>query len=174
MKTGKLTVTAILLSLSFAISLLESFVPVNAVIPIPGLKLGLANIAVMAAFFLCGRASALCVAVFRPLMTLVLFGNVTSFILSMSGSLISFCGLMFTNLLYDKLFSFGGISVISAVLHAAGQIIAASFVVSDGAVYSYLPLLAAASSATGLINGMIMNAVYDRVQVIYKKKGRTK
>ena len=164
MKTGKLTLTALLLSLSFAISLLESLVPINAIIPIPGLKLGFANIAVMAAYLLCGRRYALCVSLFRPLLTFILFGNVTSFILSLSGGLFAFVGLIMTFGLYNKAFSFGGISVISAILHSTGQIVAASFVVADSAVFGYLPLLAAASSVTGLFNGFIMNAVLSRVK----------
>ncbi len=164
MKTGKLTLSALLLSLSFAISLLESFVPINAVIPIPGLKLGFANIAVMAAYLLCGRRYALCIAFLRPLLTFFLFGNVTSFILSLSGGLVSFAGICATFCLYDKVFSFGGISVISALLHSTGQIFAATVVVSDSSVFAYLPLLAAASSVTGLLNGFIMNAVFARLQ----------
>lgn len=164
MKTGKLTLTALLLSLSFAISLLEAFVPINAVIPIPGLKLGFANIAVMAAFLQCGKGYALCITLFRPLLTFLLFGNVTSFILSLSGGILAFAGLLVTFGLYNKVFSFGGISVISALLHSTGQILAATVVVADTAVVAYLPLLAAASSVTGLFNGFIMNAVLSRLQ----------
>ncbi len=164
MKTGKLTLSALLLSLSFAISLLESFVPINALIPIPGLKLGFANIAVMAAYLLCGRRYAFCIVFLRPLLTFFLFGNVTSFVLSLSGGLLSFAGICATLCLYDKVFSFGGISVILALLHSTGQIFAATVVVSDGSVFAYLPLLAAASSATGLLNGFIMNAVLSRLQ----------
>ncbi len=169
MKTGKLTLTALLLSLSFAISLLEAFVPIGAVIPIPGLKLGFANIAVMAAYLLCGKRYAFCITVFRPLLTFVLFGNVTSFILSLSGGVLAFLGILSTFKLYGKVFSFGGISVISALLHSTGQIFAATVVVADTAVIAYLPLLAAASAVTGLFNGFIMNVVLDRL----RRAGRT-
>lgn len=162
-KTTKLTLTALFLSLSFMLSLLEGFVPISVFVPIPGLKLGFANIAVMAAILYCGRISALCIVVLRPLLNLLLFGNITSFILSLSGGLLSYFVLLFTVKLYKKAFTFGGISVISAVCHSIGQIIAASIVVTSGAVYSYLPLLCAASAVTGMLTGVVMNLVYSRL-----------
>ena len=165
MKTGKITLTALFLSFSFILSILEGFVPIAAIVPIPGLKLGFANIAVMAALIYCGRLPALCVVVFRPLLNLILFGNVTSFILSLSGGLLAYSVLLFTIKLYGKVFTFGGISVISAVCHSIGQIIAASFVVTSGAVYSYLPLLCAASAVTGIINGILMNMIISRIKI---------
>ena len=163
MKTGKLTLTAMLLSVSFALSLIESFVPINALIPLPGLKLGFANLAVMTAYILCDKVCALCVSLLRPVLMLFLFGNVTSFVLSISGAVLAYFGLVVSVRLYERVFSFGGVSVICALLHSVGQIIAASFVVSDGAVFAYLPLLCAASGITGLLNGFIMNAVISRI-----------
>ena len=166
MKTGKLTLTAMLLSVSFALSIIESFVPINAIIPLPGLKLGFANLAVMTAYVLCDKSCALCVSLLRPILMLFLFGNATSFVLSISGAILAFIGLVVSARLYERVFTFGGISVISALLHSVGQIIAASFVVSDGAVFAYLPLLCAASAVTGLLNGFIMNAVISRIRKV--------
>lgn len=171
MKTRKITLTALFVAISFALSLLEAFVPVAAVIPIPGLKLGLANIAVTAALFMCGKTAALSVAVLRPLLSLLLFGNVTGFFMSLCGGLFSFASLMLFFRFYGKVFTFGGISVMCAVFHSIGQITAASFVMTDLWVFSYLPLLCAASSAAGLLNGMIMNAVIGKLDKILNHGG---
>ena len=166
MKTGKITFTALLLSLSFSLSLIESFIPVSAFIPVPGLKLGFANIAVMAALFLCGRFSALCIVVLRPVLNLIMFGNITSFILSLSGGILSYAVLVISVKMYGKVFSFGGISIICAVFHSIGQVAAAAFFVSDTVIFGYLPLLCAASSATGLLNGFIMNCIIERITIL--------
>ena len=163
MKTGKLTVTAMLLSVSFAVSVIEGMIPLNFTAAVPGLKLGFANIAVAAALFMCGKSSAFCVAVLRPFLSFIVFGNVTSFILSLSGGLIAFCSLCMAEKLYGKVFSFCGLSVISAVFHSIGQITAACFVVSDIWIITYLPLLCAASSATGFLTGCFMNTVIPRL-----------
>ena len=160
MKTSKITACALFLSVSFVISLLEGAVPLPL---IPGLKLGFANIAVVAAFFYMGKNWALSIVITRPLLALLLFGNLTSFLLSLSGGLLAWLSLCFTLRLYTKALSFCGISAISAVCHSIGQILAASLVVADYAVYAYLPLLCAASSVAGFFTGCIMNAIIPRI-----------
>ena len=160
MKTAKITATALLLSVSFILSLLEGYVPLNLV---PGLKLGFANIAVTTAVYMLGMRWAFLIVVLRPILSLLLFGNFTSFVLSLSGGIIAFASVCATKKLYGKICSFCGISVISAVCHSIGQIVAAIFVVSDSAVLSYLPLLCAASSVTGFITGCVMNSVIPRI-----------
>lgn len=167
MKTGKLTVTAMLLSVSFAVSVLEGMIPLNITAAVPGLKLGFANIAVVAALFMCGKAYAFSVVLLRPLLTLLVFGNITSFILSLCGGVLSFISLILASKMYGKVFSFCGISVISAVSHSIGQIIAASFVVSDAWIFAYLPLLCSASVITGFITGMLMNTLIPKL-ILYR------
>ena len=41
----------IMIALAFILSYLESFIPINAIIPIPGVKLGFANIVVLFALY---------------------------------------------------------------------------------------------------------------------------
>lgn len=166
MRTGKIPETALLLSLSFGLSFAERFVPVMVLFPIPGLKLGFANIAVMAALECCGAGSALAVVLLRPVLSYLFFGSVTGLVLSLSGGLLAFGALLLCMRglrLYGSVFSYAGLSVVSAVFHSIGQIAAVSVVVSDGAIFGYLPVLCAASTLTGILTGAIMNAVIPRV-----------
>ena len=166
----KITLCALLLSVSFCISIFEGFVPISAVIPVPGLKFGFANIAVVAALYLCGTLPAFCIVILRPLLSFIIFGNVTGSLLSLGGGIFSFIILIVLKRSYGKLFSFRGISCVCAVFHAAGQICAASVIMSDIFIFSYLPVLSAASCITGFLNGMVMNMVIPPLSRIYGEK----
>ena len=159
----KLTRTALLLAVSFVLSWLESFVPLRLLFPIPGLKLGLANIAVTAALFAVGKKAALCLVVLRPPLSFFLFGNITGCALSLCGGLLSLTALLAALPLYRKTLSLGGISVLSAVCHGIGQCAAAAALMKSGAIFFYTPLLCAASSITGLFTGWMMNGVIFKI-----------
>lgn len=169
-KMRKITLCALLLSVSFCISVFESFVPISSVIPIPGLKFGFANIAVVAALYICGKFSAMCIVVLRPLLSLIVFGNITGAVLSLCGGLFSYIALIITIKAYKKSLSFRGISSVCAVFHAFGQICAASIIMSDIYVFSYLPVLCVASAITGFLNGIVMNIAIPPISRIYGEK----
>lgn len=166
----KITLCALLLSVSFCISVLEGFVPINAIIPIPGLKFGFANIAVVAALYICGNFSAFCIVILRPFISFILFGNITSAALSLCGGIFSFVILVILKYTYNRYLSFRGISSVCAVFHAAGQICAASVIMNSSYVFSYLPVLCTASCITGFLNGIVMNAVVPPLSRVYGVK----
>lgn len=158
-----LTRTALLLAVSFVLSWLESFIPLRAFFPIPGLKLGLANAAVMTAMLTVGKRSALSIAVLRPILNLLLFGNATSFFLSLCGGLLSFAVLCALLPLYRRYVTLGGISVLCAVFHGIGQCAAAGVLMRSGGIWLYAPLLCAASCVTGLFTGWLTETVISHI-----------
>ncbi len=164
MKIKKLSLTALLLSFSLVVSILEGFIPVQSFIPLPGVKLGLANISVMAALVYAGRASAFAIAVLRPLIMLLLFGNPASFILSLSGGLLATVCAIITVRMYNRVCSFVGISALCAVAHSIGQLAAAGIILSFSVLW-YLPALVIGSSLTGALTGLIMNYIFTRVKL---------
>lgn len=170
MKGRKLTETALLLAVSFALSWLESFIPIRALCPIPGLKLGLANLAVTTAILFVGKRNAFAIVCLRPLLSFLLFGNATATLLSLCGGVFALCTVIVALPLYGRVFSLGGLSVISAVFHGIGQCLAACLVTESAAVLWYLPLLCAASSLTGLFTGSLMNTVTARLVPLYEKR----
>ena len=139
-------------------------IPVSAFISIPGVKLGFANIATMAALVYLGKSEALVVAVARPLVMLLLFGNPTGFVISLCGGLLALiCAMLFVGIC-GKICTFIGVSVLCALSHSIGQMIAASAILSFSALY-YLPLLIIGSSLTGAVTGLLMNIIFSRVKV---------
>ena len=157
MKQSYFVQTALFAAAAIALSALERLVPLDAFFPIPGLRLGLANLAVMAAYVRLGKRSALCVGVLKVLSVFVTFGNLTALVLSAAGTALAFLALLLCGKLADRFCTYIGVSALCAVCHAAGQLGAASALSGSSAVWYLFPLLAAASGVTGALTGLVMN-----------------
>ncbi len=147
---------AMLIGAAMMISYLEAILPLEFVIPLPGVKLGFANLAVMIAFFALGTADAAAVSFIRVLLTGLLFGSGISMLFSALGALLAFMGLIVYRFVLKKLISPIGASVLCAALHNVGQLVAAMLVLSDGAVIAYAPIMLAASVFCGALNGILL------------------
>lgn len=164
-KLRKLTLCALFLAASVIISIVEGMSGVNAFIPLPGVKLGFCNIAVTACFYIVSPAGAFVISVIRPLFLFLFSGNPVSLAMSFSGSIVSFLSLVLTKKTHGKLFSYAGVSCVSAVFHSIGQIIAAMLIMNDITLLWYLPLFVAASSVAGTVSGTVMNIILPRLSV---------
>lgn len=120
---------------------------------IPGVKLGLANLAIVTVMYIYGNKEAFTVNFIRILISGLLFTNIFSILFSLSGAAISFA--VMAILKNTDKFSVMGVSVAGGVSHNIGQIIIASFVVETYSVVYYLPVLI----VSGIITGMIIGAV---------------
>lgn len=164
-KVTRIAIDASLVGVALILSMVEAMFPIGA-LPIPGFKIGLANIAITVACFRYGWGDAAAVSLVRMLISFLLFGNPTSFWFSLAGGFIVVALLaLIRSSGISRYFSFIGISVICAVGHNAGQFIV-SLLLFGSAVTSYLPALCAASLIYGVINGIIMcllpNKIYKR------------
>lgn len=151
----RLTADAMLIGAAMMISYVEAVLPLDFIV-LPGVKLGLANLAVMIAFFTLGAADAAIVSIIRVILCGMLFGNGMSMIFSLLGALFAFVGLIVYRRALQRVLSPIGASILCAVLHNVGQLIAAGLVLSDGAVISYAPVMLCASVVCGGINGMLL------------------
>lgn len=151
----RLTLDAVLLMIALIFSYVESLIPV--LLPIPGLKLGLANIVVMYAFYYVGILDSAVISGLRVIMISILFGSVTSFGFSIFGAVLSFLMLILSKPLYNKQYvSIIGVSILCATAHNTGQILAAILLFKSINILTYLPLLLLLSIPTGILTGLIM------------------
>ncbi|MHC1694349.1 MAG: Gx transporter family protein [Eubacteriales bacterium] len=119
--------SSMLLALSLIVAYIEGIMPLQAVVPIPGVKLGLANIVIVLAVLLVGYFPAFIVMVLRCVMSSLLFGSVTTLAFSLSGGLLSFAvSSLLIRLFFPRSLSLIGISVAGAAAHNIGQIAAAA------------------------------------------------
>lgn len=120
-------------------------------LPVPGVKLGLANVAVLAALEVTDRRSALLVCALRVVLASALFGSPVSMLYALSGALCAFC-VMALLLRWGK-FSLPAVSAAGGCAHNAAQLAAAYLATGAPGLISYLPVLIVSGVATGLATG---------------------
>ena len=150
-QTKQLTLCAVMLSLALALSYLERFIPLQMVIPLPGVKLGLANIVTLIALYLLGTKAAFAILVPRCIMGAVFGGGITGLLFSMTGGLLAMSVMALCRRI--PCFSVYGVSVLGAAAHNIGQILAAMVLLESVYVGAYLPYLLLVAIATGMATG---------------------
>ena len=133
---------------------------IEAVIPspLPGVKPGIANIVTLFVLFQYGFATAAWVSLLRVFASSLLLGQFLSptFVLSLSGALLSLAALFFAQHLPKKYFSAISLSIFAAFAHIAGQLLVVWLwlIPHTGVVY-LIPVFALAALVFGLINGLV-------------------
>lgn len=164
----KLTLNSILISLAVVLSFIEHLIPLNLIVPMPGIKLGFANIVTMFALFCVDIPSAIIITILRCILSSLLFGGMTSLLYSLSGAFLALIAMILLKLGYNKVFTLLGISIGGAAAHNIGQILMASIMMKNFAIFAYLPILLLASLVTGLITAIIASGV---IGIFEKNKG---
>ena len=142
---------ASLLTMSIVLSMFEGLIP----IPVPGVKLGLANIIILVMLYDFKTSEAFLVLIIRIFLVGILRGNIfqVPFFMSLCGGLTSFVIMRIFSLF--KFFSIIGVSVIGSVFHCVGQLVIAIILLGTSQVVYYLPLIAILSTVTGVLTGII-------------------
>ncbi|MEG0216121.1 MAG: Gx transporter family protein [Hungatella sp.] len=164
-KQGKTALYGMLIALAFILSYLEAMIPLP--IPIPGVKLGLANLVTMVALYTVGVRGTIVVSLIRIVLTGFTFGNLFSMIYSLSGSIVSLLLMMLCK--KSNWFSSIGVSIAGGIGHNIGQMIIAAFVVQTAGVFYYLPALLVAGVVAGTLIGILGGMVTKRIQSFIKK-----
>ena len=161
MKTKKIAVLALAIALAMILSFVESQIP--AFVAIPGVKVGLANIAVVFVLYKLGWKEAVLISLVRVFMVSVLFGTAVSLFYSVAGAVLSLTGMVL--LKKTGLFSTVAVSVTGGVLHNVGQILMACLLLETNVIVYYLPFLILSGVIAGVVIGVVSAIMVDRVQV---------
>lgn len=164
-KVKNIAFYGLMTALALVFSYLESFIPINALIPIPGVKLGFANIVVVFALYLMKPLDALVIGVLRVLLSGLLFGNPMTIAYSLVGCFLSWLVMTLTK---NTKLSMVGVSMLGGIMHNIGQLIVAVVLTSTVRIAYYLPVLLVAGTVTGFIMGYASKLVVDRVSKIKK------
>lgn len=151
MKTKKLTITAILSATSLIIFVLESQIP--PLVPVPGVKLGLANVITLYTMATLGPQTAFIVLLVKIFLGNLFTGTAVSLIYSLTGGILCFLAeyIMFKFVSKEQLWA---VSITGAVFHNAGQIIAAIFLLGTDKIVWYLAVLVPVAVLTGVFTGL--------------------
>lgn len=152
-KAGSVALCAVLVALALALSFVERLMP----LPLPGAKLGLANVVTLVALALLKRRYAAMILFCRCLLGAVFGGGITGLTFSLCGGALALGAMVLAG--KSGLFSVYGISVLGASAHQVGQILAAMGLMGSGAVAGYLPWLLLVAVLTGLLTGVLCAGV---------------
>ena len=165
MKAKKLTQMAMLTAIALTIFMIEAQIP--SLVPIPGIKLGLANIVTVFAVFAMGPGEAAAILFVRIFLGAVFAGNFSTIAYSGAGGL---CAILITIglrkvLTHKQLWVAGALSAIG---HSVGQMAVAIAVTATPGLAVYLPVMIACSVVTGLFTGLCAQFVLNRGKEIWK------
>ena len=150
-KTKKLALMALLTAIALTIFVVENQLP--APVPIPGVKLGLANIITLVTMLLLGKKEAGAVLLVRVLMGAMFAGSPSTLLFSAAGGALAWLVMCLTVGL------FGGkqlwiVSALAGLAHNAGQLLTCALVVKTPGVFAYAPILAVSGVITGVFTGL--------------------
>lgn len=166
MQPKKLTLCGMLTALAIVLSLAERLFPLDAIVPVPGVKLGLANVVTLFALTRLSVRDAVAILLCRVALSSLLMGSVTAFLFSLFGGLLALAVMGLLLRAEGRFCSVLGVSVAGAAAHNIGQIIAAVIWMKTGAVVAYLPLLLVMSVPLGLVTGLTAAIVLSHLQKI--------
>lgn len=162
---NKTAYLGLLLAFALILSYIETIIPFQS--GIPGIKLGLANLAVVLCLYLFGWKEALVLTTVKALLGGFMFGSMSMMIYSMAGALIS--ALIMMILKKTHWFHVPVVSAAGGVAHNMGQILVAFFVVETYGIVYYVPILVIAGLLTGILIGMVAALVLPYIQTILSK-----
>lgn len=157
-KTKRLVLLAMLTAVAMILSYVESLLPS---VGIPGVKMGLANIAVIFALFRFGWKEAAVLSLVRVVLVSLLFGGVGAMLYSLAGAVLSLAVMALLRRI-DR-FSTVGISVAGGVANNAGQILMAMLILQTKQLLGYLPVLAVSGIAGGVLTGLAAALLIRRI-----------
>lgn len=158
MKASKVAQYGLITALGLVLSYLESLVPSLGV---PGVKLGLPNIAIVFALYRLGWRDACIISLVRVFLVFLLFGDGAGLAYSVVGAALSLA--LMGLLKKTGKFSSVGVSVAGGVAHNGGQILVAMALLETSRLAWYLPVLWVSGTVAGVLVGIVSGVLVKRV-----------
>ena len=150
-RTKKLVFMALLTGIALVVWVIEAQIP--APIPVPGIKLGLASVVTLTAMVLLGRREALAILLARVFLASLFAGSFSAILFALTGGVLSWIVMALTVKLFDEKLLWV-VSVLGAIGHNAGQLLAAIAVTKTASLVVYGPALLCAAIVTGAFTGV--------------------
>lgn len=155
----KAALYGVLTALAMILSYIEMLIPIS--IGVPGVKPGLANLVVFTALYRMRPLDAFMISIVRVILVGFTFGNFSAMLYSLAGAVLSFFMMWLCK--SRNWLSKTGVSIVGGVSHNMGQLIVASLVLENGAVFVYLPVLLLAGMIMGALLGILGALIMERL-----------
>ena len=164
-RNQKIALLGITVSIAIVLSYIEAIIP--SFVPIPGVKIGLANIVIMFILYKLDLLSASIVSAVRLATVFLIFGGLVPLLYSIAGAVLSL-SVMYVFKRFTP-FSEIGVSVAGGVSHNIAQIIVAIFMFNTGSLIYYLPVLLLSGTLSGVLIGIISGTLIKKIKFIKEK-----
>ena len=156
-KTKQLVLTALLFAVALVLSVVEnSLPPVSG--GVPGVKLGLSNIAVMFALFFLYKRQALIIAVLKAFFVVITRGPIAG-LLSLSGGVLSIAVMVLLMFAFKDRISYLILSIAGAIAHNLGQFVIVSLIYTNMYLMVYLPVHLIAGIIAGIATSTLLKFI---------------
>lgn len=161
-KTRMLVLTSLIFAAALALSVVEDMLPPLPV-PVPGVKFGLSNIAVMYALFFLGRKQAYAIGVLKAVFVLVTRGGIAG-LLSLSGGILSITVMILLMAVFRERITYMIISIFGAVFHNVGQFFVITIIYTGMNMWAYFPVLLISGLAAGIVTSTLLKFIIPAFQ----------
>lgn len=165
MTTKKMTLLGLLTAIALTIFMVEAQIP--ALVPIPGVKLGLSNIVTVFTVFTLGPGEGVLVLAARVFLGAVFAGNFSTIFYSAGGGALAILVtiVMRRVLKPNQLWAAGAFG---AIAHSLGQMAVAVLITGTPSIALYLPIMVVISIITGLFTGLCAQFLVNRGETFWK------
>ncbi|MBQ7066108.1 MAG: Gx transporter family protein [Lachnospiraceae bacterium] len=157
----KLTTLSMFTAVALTIFVIESYFP--PLVPISGVKMGLANVVTLLVFILYNKKDSFTVLMLRIVLAGIITGQAVGFFYSLAGGIACFLVMAF----FYKVFKgkyIVLISMLGAIFHNLGQIAVAFLILKSAGVFFYLPVLMISGLVTGFFTGSVAYGLSKRLK----------
>ena len=159
MKTNKIAFLGMFTALAMIFSYIETLIP--PLVAYPGIKLGLANIAIIVILYKTGWKEAVAVSLIRVVLSSMMFSTLLSMLYSLAGAILSLIAMIILKKLKLSKIT---ISVVGGVFHNIGQILVAILMTETAEIMYYLPILLFTGTISGIIIGLIASMTVKKLE----------
>ena len=159
-RTRRITMLALCTSAALLLSYVEMLIP-PIFTGIPGIKMGLPNIAILLVLYRAGAKEAAAVSFIRIVIISILFGNITMFWYSLAGATLSLAVMILLKRI--DILSSVGVSVAGALAHNIGQILVAMLLMQTTQIGYYMIVLSITGAVSGIFVGLLGGFVIKRI-----------
>ena len=165
LKVKNITRMALLTAIALTIFMVEAQIP--ALVPIPGIKLGLSNIVTIFAVFLLGGKSAAAILFARIFLGAIFSGQFSTIFYSAAGGLLAWLAAIgLKQILTQKQIWVAG--CLGAIAHSIGQMAVAVLLTGTPGLLIYLPVMILCSVITGIFTGLCAQVLLNRGDKLWK------
>lgn len=156
-KTQIMVLTSLVFAAALVLAIIENILP-PVPIPVPGVKFGLSNIAVMFALFFLGRKQAYTIGILKAFFVFITRGAIAG-LLSLAGGILSITVMILLMIIFRDKITYLVLSIFGAISHNVGQFFVITIIYTGMNIWAYFPVLLVSGLAAGIVTSMLLKFI---------------